>query len=162
MQSDTVITKTTAPSTPVATQSGETSTSGLTSSMAHTTSSPVCPDSDRAIYIATNKPSSLPSYEQITNSSLAYQIFCYTNFAGSSGVVMDMQILQNISSLQKCLDACALYSFQTYPSNFRAFACTGIAWGWGSGYCWLKSNVTSSSDNFTYVYPGIDGAVLVW
>ena len=127
-----------------------------------TVSSPVCPADDRLIYIATNKPTPTigPALE-ITNSSLAYQIFCYTNYVAKPPI-MDVQTLYNLRSLQDCLNACALYSFQTKPVDFPTFACTGIAWEAGTTpICWLKSNVTSLSANGTDEYPGIDGAVMV-
>ena len=127
-----------------------------------TVSSPVCPADDRLIYIATNKPTPTagPSLE-IANASLAYQIFCSTNYVANPPI-RDLQTLYNLNSLHECLDACALYSFQTKPVDFPAFACTGIAWAAGATQiCWLKSNVTSSSANGTDEYPGINGAVMV-
>ena len=123
--------------------------------------SPVCPADDRLTYIATNKPIPTAGPElEIVNASLAYQIFCYTNYVANSPV-RDVQTLYDLNSFQECLNACATYSFQTKPVDFPAFACTGIAWGAGGTLCWLKSNVSSSSANGTDTYPGIDGAVMV-
>ena len=127
-----------------------------------TVSSPLCPADDRLIYIATNKPTPTagPSLE-ITNASLAYQIFCSTNYVANPPI-RDLQTLYDLDSLHECLDACALYSFQTKPVDFPVFACTGIAWAAGATQiCWLKSNVTLSSASGTDEYPGIDGAVMV-
>lgn len=73
--------------------------------------------------------------------------------------------MTNVTSLVDCMNACALYSFQTKPVDFPAFACTGVAWERDAGamqLCWLKRNITSSSANATDIDPGIDGAVMVF
>ena len=158
---ETIPSTTLAPSTLPNTQSGKITTPSQPLISA-TVSSPVCPADDRLIYIATNKPTPTagPSLE-ITNASLSYQIFCYTNYVANPPI-RDLQTLYNLNSLHECLDACALYSFQTKPVDFPALACTGIAWAAGATQiCWLKSNVTSSSANGTDEYPGIDGAIMV-
>ena len=57
---------------------------------------------------------------------------------------MDVQVIYEISSFKDCLDACALYSFQTPYQEFPDFGCTGATWE-AQNICWLKRNVTSSS-----------------
>lgn len=157
-----VIHETSVPSTPSNAQSDRTVTKASQPRISATVSSPVCPADDRSAYIATNKPSRKEGPDlEITNTSLVYQIYCYTNYVGNPPVI-DLQTLYDVTSLQGCLEACALYSFQTKPVDFPAFACTGIAWAAGATrICWLKSNVTSSSANGTDEYPGITGAVMV-
>lgn len=135
--------------------------------------SPICPAANGSTYIATNKP--LPTLApqlslQITETSLSFEILCNTNFVDEGGPVVDLQIITNVSTLTDCLDACALFNFQTRLGHFPAYACTGIGWGeevlmlqagdqWPS--CRLKSNVTLESPNGTATYPGYDGAVLL-
>lgn len=95
-----------------------------------TTTSPVCPAANGSSYIATNKPSSSlgPEYV-ISGTSLTYQILCNTNFRTNNiTAAVDMQIINNVTSLKECLDACALYSFQTPPNNFPALGCSGAVW----------------------------------
>ncbi|CAD6583340.1 MAG: hypothetical protein ASARMPREDX12_001245 [Alectoria sarmentosa] len=163
-QSARVITMTSSPSTNPSTQAGKVLTITATPSSPATMPSPVCPADDGSTYTATNKPwPTAGPLVEIANTSLSYQIFCYTNFIANPPV-MDLQTLTNVTSLLDCLDACALYSFQTKPINFPGSACTGIAWSRvasATQLCWLKSNVTSSSTNATNIYPGIDGAVMV-
>ena len=157
-----VLPTTLVPSTLPKTQSERLVTIASQPSISATVASPVCPADDRLIYIATNKPTPTAGPQlEITNASLAYQIFCYTNYVANPPI-RDLQTLYDLNSLQDCLNACALYSFQTKPVDFPAFACTGIAWAAGATQiCWLKSNVTSSSANGTDEYPGINGAIMV-
>ena len=79
---------------------------------------------------------------------------------------MDLQLITNVSSLENCLDECALYNFRTKSGNFPAYGCTGVSWGHGVNLnpthtCWLKSNVTLGSPNNTVTWPGYDGGVLL-
>ena len=125
-----------------------------------TTSSARCPAADGSTYTITNQvaPTARP-YKQAMYSSLAYKILCDTNFSARPTVV-DLQALTNIFSLSDCLNACALYSFQTPPWEFPAHSCSGVAWESEWNMCWLKSNITLSSKNHTSV-PMPDGAVMV-
>ena len=96
---------------------------------------------------------------QIPNTSLSFEIFCTTNFL-QWGQVLDLQVIENISSLNDCLDQCALYNFRTSAINFPARGCTGIAWNRGPyDLCWLKGNVTLGSPKLNE--PHTDGAVLL-
>lgn len=112
-QSARVITMTSSPSTNPSTQAGKVLTITSIPSSPATMPSPVCPADDGSTYTATNKPSPTAGPPvAITNTSLAYQIFCYTNFIANPPV-MDLQTLTDVTSLHDCLDACALYSFHT-------------------------------------------------
>ena len=85
---------------------------------------------------------------------------------------MDLQVYSNISSLNGCLDTCALYNFHMDNNDFPAQGCTGVAFGSGASTqgqegqhrwhtCWLQSNVSLGSPNHTKMDPGYDGAVLL-
>ena len=79
---------------------------------------------------------------------------------------MDMQLIANVSTLNDCLDICALFNFQMRLEHFPAYACTGVSWGHGFNLnprhiCWLKSNVTLGSSNDTSIWPGYDAGVLL-
>ena len=87
----------------------------------------------------------------IPNATLTYQILCNTNFrAIEIGAAVDMQIISNATSLKECLDACALYSFQTPSMNFPALGCSGAVCNDNNAVpdCWLKRRlILSESDN---------------
>lgn len=133
----------------------------------------VCPSANGSTYTANNKP--LPTIGpqwnwHITNTSLFFEILCFTHYVAQDSLITDLQIFANISSLNDCLDLCALFNFNARLENFPALGCTGIALGTGAGLqlagdpwhtCWLKSNVTMRSLNDTAAYPGYDGAVLL-
>ena len=125
-----------------------------------TSSSAGCPAVNGSTYTVTNAvaPTARP-YKQSIYSSLAYKILCDTNFSARPTVI-DLQAIGNVSSLIACLDACALYSFQTPPYELPAHSCTGVAWEREWNICWLKSNITLSSTNHTST-PMPDGAVMV-
>lgn len=81
---------------------------------------------------------------------------------------MDIQVVGNVSTLNECLDLCALYDFRMRKENFPAHACTGASWGYDNdeafgprNICWLRNNVTLSSSNQTLEYPGYDSGVLL-
>ncbi len=80
------------------------------------------------------------------HKSLTYKIFCDTDFTATDNgtAVMDLQVIDNTSSFKDCLDACALYSFQTPFQLFPNFGCTGVTWR-SESFCWLKRNITSSA-----------------
>ena len=143
------------------TQSGAVSTITPTTS-AH--ASPSCPAANGSTYIASNKPTPVdPS--QVTQTSFPFEILCNKNTA-EGGNIVDMQLITNVSSLNDCLDQCALFNFRSKQAHFPADACTGVSWGRGTDLdryhtCWLKSNVTLASPNNTETYPGYDGAVLL-
>ena len=123
-----------------------------------TTSSTGCPAADGSTYTITNQvaPTARP-FQQNVYSSLAYKVLCDTDFGDYIG---DLQVISNTSSLGDCLNACALYSFQTPPWGFPHFCCSGLAWDSKTNGCWLKNNVTLSSTNQTSnTMP--DGAVLI-
>lgn len=128
-------------------------------------SSLVCPTANGSTYDATNKPSSILSPEWvIPNTYLTYQILCNTNFRSNDGsndgfaAAVDLQIINSVTSLQDCLDACALYSFQTMPHNFPVFGCRGLVWNSTVSGCWLMRNLTlSESDTET----GLHAAILL-
>ena len=80
--------------------------------------------------------------------------------------MVDMQLIINVSSLNDCVEQCALFNFRTKQVHFPEDACTGVSWGHGTNLdpihtCWLKSNVTLESPNNTDTWPGYDGAVLL-
>ena len=127
-----------------------------------TTSIAGCPAANGFTYTITNQvaPTARP-YKQTQYSSLAYKILCNTDFAASPTIV-DLQALSNTSSLSDCLNACALYSFQTPPWEFPAHICSGVAWESEDDMCWLKSNVTlSSQTEYQPNDPMPDGAVMI-
>ena len=106
---------------------------------------------------------------QIPASSLLFEILCNTNF-WDDGHIIDVQLIPNVSTLNQCLDECALYSFRTRLENFATHACTAVAWGLGTfdnlpwPVCWLKSNATLGSYNNTQngtSYGGHDAGVLL-
>lgn len=128
-----------------------------------------CPAANGSTYTATNKP--LPTIApelklQIPVSSLSFEILCNTNLA-ENGQIIDILLITNVSTLDQCLDECALYSFRTRLGNFPAYACTAVAWGldifpWP--VCWLKSGATLGSYNSTgnpTAYIGVDAGVLL-
>ena len=132
-----------------------------------------CPESNGSTYVASNQP--LPTVNpalpvQVTNTSFTFEIFCNTDFEDTTwqgGPIRDMQIFTNVSTLNDCLEECALFNFRVARSHFPAY---GISWGQGiaeqqAGYawpiCWLKSNVTVDSVNGTKWLGGYDGAVLL-
>ena len=128
--------------------------------------SPTCPAANGSTYVATNKPLQTigPGGPwQISDTSLSFKIFCETNFL-QEGPILDLQIIENIPSLNDCLDQCALYNFRARNQNFPALGCTGAAWDRDPyDLCWLKSNVTLESPNgyHTAQTPPVDGAVLL-
>ena len=68
--------------------------------------------------------------------------------------------MNNVTTFKDCLDACALYSFQTPPDNFPALGCSGAVWNHNTAVpdCWLKRNlILSESDSES----GLDAAVLL-
>ena len=76
-----------------------------------------------------------------------------------------------MSSLQDCIDACALYTWQAFPLTYRSTGCTGAVWANGRGgqlddalpdVCVLKTNISKSSSNDSINVPGYDGAVLLF
>ena len=62
--------------------------------------------------------------------------------------------------LKDCLDACALYSFQTPSDNFPSLGCSGVTWNKNDIVpdCWLKRSM-----NLLLSDPesGIDAGVLI-
>ena len=81
---------------------------------------------------------------------------------------MDIQLIANVSTLNDCLNFCALYDFRMRQENFPAHACTGVSWGYGNDphvsprdICWLKNNVTLASSNKTLEHIGYDSAILL-
>ena len=103
----------------------------------------------------------------IANSSLSFEVFCDTQLTAVDGIV-DVQVVTNISTLNDCMDLCALYNFQVPASVFQMHACTGIAWGQDDRLqspgerwplCWLKNNVTLSQVRWKIT--GYHGAVLL-
>lgn len=102
----------------------------------------------------------------MTNTSLSFKILYHTNFY-EEGSIIDLQIITNVSSLNDCLDACALDDSRMRLEHFPTNAWTGVAWGSGSfeaasnvewPVCWLKGNVTRESLNASSPYPLPDGA----
>lgn len=172
--SNEVVTTTKANNAPVTiTQSGNVTTITPTS----TTLPPLCPAGDSSTYVATNKP--LPTIVpywgwHIPNDTLSFKILCFTHFVAQDSLITDLQIYTNVSSLNDCLDRCALFNFNARLENFPTLGCTGIALGTGDNLlqaggqtggpwhtCWLKSNVSLESLNDTGRNPGYEGAVLL-
>ena len=156
---------------PVAvTQSGTTIT---ISSTPATLPSASCPAANGSTYTATNKP--LPTFApelglQVASTSLLFEILCNTNLAEENGHIIDIQLIPNVSTLNDCLEECALYSFRTKLQHFPANACTAVAWGTYDALqeagdpwpvCWLKSNATLESANQTNTKGTTSGAVLL-
>ncbi|KAM0798564.1 hypothetical protein BDR22DRAFT_823245 [Usnea florida] len=125
-----------------------------------TASSARCPAANGSTYTITNQvaPTARP-YSDAMYSSIAYMILCDANYQAES-VIIDLQALSNITSLGDCLNACALYSFQTPPYEFVNHSCSGLAWESEDLVCWLKSNVSLSSQSEPSD-PTTDGAVLI-
>lgn len=131
-------------------------------------SSPSCPAANGSTYTATNRPRLIADSSQMAASSLRFEILCDTNL-GEGGSVIDIQLIANVSTLNDCLDACALYNFQMRADHFPALACTGATYDTSTfdtslhpaHTCWLKNNVTLASSNDTAVWPGADSAVLL-
>ena len=126
--------------------------------------SPSCPTADGSTYIATNKPP-ITHPSQITQTFLSFEIRCDYNSA-EGGFIVDMQLIANVSTLNDCMNSCALFNFQLRVWHFPAYACTGVSWGYGANLyprhiCWLKSNVTLESPNNITSYPGYHAAVLL-
>ena len=82
---------------------------------------------------------------------------------------MDIQLIANVSTLNECLDLCALYDFQMRKENFPAHACTGATWNRDNvdvtvsprHLCWLRNNVTLGSRNTTSEHAGHDSGILL-
>ena len=81
---------------------------------------------------------------------------------------MDIQLIDNVSTLNDCLDTCALYDFQMRSDNFPAHACTGVSWGHDNNpnidpryICWLKNNATLGTSNESLAHPGYDSGILL-
>ena len=119
----------------------------------------MCPTADKANYTATNKPhGDLDSKFLIPDTSLTYQVFCNTNFLAELGenAAVDLQIVKNVTSFKDCLDASALYIFQTPAATFPSLGRTGLVWDPTSLVCWLKSNITlSEAGSFPRLYAAI-------
>ncbi|MCJ1461284.1 hypothetical protein MMC28_011666, partial [Mycoblastus sanguinarius] len=122
-----------------------------------------CPSANSTTYTATNKPQpTLSPQFQRPNETLEYEVLCDTN---EQSFVSDLQDLSNVTSLRECIDACALFTFQ---SPATTGACTAVVWtndrdgqlNPGTNECILKANVTLSSVNESSNSPGYDGAVL--
>lgn len=137
-------------------------TTSTTLLSASTTSSPECPAANGSTYIANNKPySDLSSKHMIPETTLTYQILCNTNFqTNTTTVAQVLQIINNVTSLKDCLDACALYSFQTPSDNFPSLGCSGVTWNHNDVVpdCWLKRSMTLLLND---VESGIDAGVLI-
>ena len=112
-----------------------------------TPSSLVCPTADKANYTATNRPHcDLDPTYLIPDISLTYQILCDINFEAELGAeaAVDLQIVNNVTSSKDCLDASALYTFQTPAATLPSLGRTGLVWDPTLLVCWLKSNITLS------------------
>ena len=112
-----------------------------------TSSSPECPTADKTTYNATNKPlGDMDSSYLIPNTSLTYRILCYVDFRAESGgtAAVDLQIMNNVTSFKDCLDASALYIFQTPADTLPSLGCTGLLWDSKLLVCWLKSKINQS------------------
>ena len=125
-----------------------------------------CPATNGSTYTATNKLSRTDA-SQIPNSSLKFEILCDTTY-DEGGSLMDIQLIADVSTLNDCLDICALYDFQMRLENFPAHACTGVSWGYGNNpnvspryICWLRNNVTLASTNETSEHRGYDSGILL-
>ena len=125
-----------------------------------------CPKTNGSTYTATNE---IPQEDasQIHYTSLKFEILCDTTY-DEGGSVMDIQLVANVSTLNECLDLCALYDFQMREENFPAHACTGASWAHDNDaavspryICWLRNNVTLGSSNGTWEHAGYDSGVLL-
>ena len=76
-----------------------------------------------------------------------------------------------MSSLQDCIEACALYTWHAYSLTYNSTGCTGAGWSNGRGgqlndgltdVCVLKANINMENYNNSNGVPGYDGAVLVF
>ena len=122
------------------TQASAITTTVPSSSTTNTVSSLVCPAANKANYTAINLSAAIPF------KSLTYQVLCNINFQGQIGstAAVDLQIVNNVTSFKGCLDACALYYFQTPAPMFPSLGRTGLAWNPAVPDCWLKSNINLS------------------
>ena len=148
---------------PTATQSGQVTMITPTPNMLPSRG---CPKTNGSTYTAT-KEFSQEDITQIHNTSLKFEILCDTTY-DEGGTVMDLQLVANVSSLNECLDLCALYDFQMRIENFPAHACTGASWAHDNDaaaspryICWLRNNVTLGSSNETSEHAGFDSGVLL-
>ena len=110
-------------------------------------SSLVCPTADKANYTATNRPHwDLDPKLLIPDTSLTYQVLCDTNFEAEFGAdaAVDLQIVNNVTFFKDCLDASALYIFQTPAATLPSLAQIGLVWDSTLLVCWLKSNIILS------------------
>ena len=125
-----------------------------------------CPKTNGSTYTAT-KEISQEDASQIHYTSLKFEILCDTTY-DEGGSVMDIQLVANVSTLNECLDLCALYDFQMREENFPAHACTGASWAHDNDasvspryICWLRNNVTLDSSNGTWEHAGYDSGILL-
>ena len=125
-----------------------------------------CPKTNGSTYTAT-KEISQEDVTQIHYTSLKFEILCDTTY-DEGGSLMDIQLVANVSTLNECLDLCALYDFQMRRENFPAHACTGASWAHDNDpaaspryICWLRNNVTLGSSNKTSEDPGFDSGILL-
>ena len=125
-----------------------------------------CPKTNGSTYTATNEISQADA-SQIHYSTLNFQILCDTTY-DEGGYIMDIQLVANVSTLDECLDLCALYDFQMREENFPAHACTGASWAHSNDaavspryICWLRNNVTLGSTNETSQHAGYDSGILL-
>ena len=125
-----------------------------------------CPKTNSSTYTATKELSEADA-SQIHYTSLTFEILCDTEYV-EGGSVMDIQLVANVSTLNACLNLCALYDFQMRKENFPAHACTGVSWGYNNDVavspryiCWLRNNVTLGSSNETSQYAGYDSGILL-
>lgn len=140
-------------------QASATTTNVPSSSTSSTVSSLVCPAANKANYTATNKPpSSIAAFYAIPDTSLTYQVLCNTNFKARDGAtaVIDSQIVYNVTSFKDCLDACALYIFQTPAATLPSLGRTGLVWDPNDLECYLKNNITlSKADSENSLYAAV-------
>ena len=122
-----------------------------------------CPETNGSTYTATKEI----SQADINRSSLKFEILCDTTY-DEGGPLMDIQLIANVSTLNECLDLCALYDFQMRKENFPAHACTGASWAHSNDaaasprdICWLRNNVTLGSSNMTSEHSGYDSGILL-
>ena len=127
-----------------------------------------CPATNGSTYTATNNPFPTDA-SQIPNPSLKFEILCdagYREVAQGSSALKDIQLIANVSSLNDCLDICALYDFLMEPESFPGRACTGVLWSFDNtlnsnptNVCWLKNNLTLESSSLSHL--GYDSGVLL-
>ena len=126
-----------------------------------TPSSLTCPTADNANYTATNRPHwDLDPIFLIPDTSLTFQVLCNTNFQAELGAnaAVDLQIVNNVTFFKDCLDASALYIFQTPAATLPSLDRTGLVWDPSLLVCWLKSNITLSKAKFQ---PSLYAAILL-